>query len=37
VRVADETRWRGQFCVATAVVIAMFWAFSWLVDEPVRP
>ena len=36
-RVADETRWRGQFCVATAVVVVLFWAFSWLVDEPVRP
>ena len=37
VRVADETRWRGQFCVATAAVVAVFWVASWLVDEPVRP
>lgn len=36
-RVADETRWRGQFAVATSVVVALFWAFSWLVGEPVRP
>ena len=33
---ADELRWRGQFCVATAVVVAVFWVASWLVDEPVR-
>jgi hypothetical protein len=37
VRVADESRWRGQFCVATAAVVTVFWAASWLVDEPVRP
>ncbi len=36
VRVADEQRWRGQFCVATAAVVAVFWVFSWLVDEPLR-
>jgi hypothetical protein len=36
VRVADEVRWRGQFCVATAAVVALFWVLSWLVDEPVR-
>ena len=36
VRVADEARWRGQFCVATAAVVAVFWVLSWLVDEPVR-
>ncbi len=37
VRVADEQRWRGQFCVATAAVVTAFWICSWLVDEPVRP
>lgn len=37
VRVADEQRWRGQFCVATAAVVAVFWVCSWLVDEPLRP
>ena len=36
VRVADEARWRGQFCVATAAVVTVFWILSWLVDEPVR-
>jgi hypothetical protein len=37
VRVADEARWRGQFCVLTAAVVAAFWVASWFVDEPVRP
>lgn len=36
VRVADETRWRGQVAVATAAVVAVFWAATWLVGEPVR-
>ena len=37
VRVTDETRWRGQSAVLTALVVAAFWAFTWLVGEPVRP
>ena len=37
VRVADESRWRGQFCVATSAVVAVFWVATWLVGEPVRP
>lgn len=37
VRVADETRWRGQSCVATAVVVTAFWLSTWLLEEPVRP
>lgn len=36
VRVADETRWRGQASVATALVVGVFWAFTWLVGEPVE-
>jgi hypothetical protein len=36
VRVADETRWRGQASVATAVVITLFWTATWLLGEPVR-
>lgn len=36
-RVADETRWRGQSCVATAAVVAVFWVSTWLLEEPVRP
>lgn len=37
VRVADETRWRGQASVATAAVVTAFWASTWLLGEPVRP
>jgi hypothetical protein len=37
VRAGDEARWRGQFCVATATVVAVFWACTWLVGETVRP
>jgi hypothetical protein len=37
VRAGDEARWRGQFCVATAGVVAVFWACTWLVGEAVRP
>lgn len=37
VRVADETRWRGQAAVATALVVALFWVCTWLLDEPIRP
>ncbi|WP_217914192.1 hypothetical protein [Miltoncostaea marina] len=37
VRVADETRWRGQCSVAAALVVAAFWACTWLLGEPVRP
>lgn len=36
VRVADETRWRAHTCVATAIVLALFWVITWLVGEPVR-
>jgi hypothetical protein len=36
VRIADETRWRGQACVATALVVALFWVSTWLLGEPVR-
>ncbi len=36
VRVADETRWRGQAGVATALVVAAFWVSTWLLGEPVR-
>lgn len=36
VRVADETRWRGQSSIATALVVGAFWAFTWLVGEPVE-
>lgn len=35
VRVADETRWRGQSAIATALVIGAFWAAGWLLGEPV--
>jgi hypothetical protein len=35
VRIADETRWRGQSAVATAVVVAAYWGASWLVGEPI--
>jgi hypothetical protein len=37
VRVADETRWRGQAAVATALVVAVFWLCTWLLGQPVRP
>lgn len=37
VRVADETRWRGQSSVATATVVTVFWVCTWLLGEPVRP
>jgi hypothetical protein len=36
VRVADETRWRGQSSIATAVVVAAFWASTWLLGQPTR-
>jgi len=36
VRVADETRWRGQSSVATATVVAVFWLSTWLLGETVR-
>ena len=36
VRVAEETRWRGQSAVATAIVLALFWAVTWLLGEPVE-
>lgn len=35
VRVADESRWRGQSAVMTAVVIAAYWGATWLVGEPI--
>jgi hypothetical protein len=37
VRVADETRWRGQSSVATAAVVTAFWALTWLLGQPMRP
>lgn len=37
VRVADETRWRGQSAVATAIVVAAYWGATWLVGETVEP
>jgi hypothetical protein len=37
VRVGAETRWRGQAAVATALVVALFWVCTWLLDEPIRP
>lgn len=36
-RVADETRWRGQSSVATAAVVTAFWLCTWVLGEPVRP
>lgn len=36
VRVADETRWRGQAALGTAVVLAVFWSLTWLLGEPVE-
>lgn len=36
VRVADESRWRGQSAVATALVLGAFWGFTWLLGEPVE-
>jgi hypothetical protein len=37
VRIADETRWRGQAATATALVIAAFWASSWALGQDVEP
>ncbi|MEQ8833733.1 MAG: hypothetical protein RIB67_04735 [Miltoncostaeaceae bacterium] len=36
VRVADETRWRGQAALGTAIVLAIFWSLTWLLGEPVE-
>jgi hypothetical protein len=36
VRVANELRFRGQAGLGIAVATAGFWAFSWLLDEPMR-
>jgi len=36
VRVADESRWRGQSAVATGLVLGAFWGFTWLLGEPVE-
>jgi hypothetical protein len=36
VRVATELRFRGQAGLGIAVATAGFWAFSWLLDEPMR-
>ena len=36
-RVADETRWRAGSSIATAVVVAAYWASTWLLGETVRP
>ncbi|MCU0307964.1 MAG: hypothetical protein MUE51_09420 [Thermoleophilia bacterium] len=37
VRVADETRWRGQSAVALALSVACYWTVAWLLDGPVAP
>ena len=37
VRVADEARWRGQWAVATAVVVGAYWGATWLVGETIEP
>lgn len=37
VRVAEETRWRGQAAVGTAMVVALFWTVTWILGEPVEP
>lgn len=36
VRVADETRWRGQNAIGTALVVAAFWVSQWLLGESVE-
>jgi hypothetical protein len=36
VRVAEETRWRGQSAVATAIVVGLFWSLTWLLGEPLE-
>ena len=36
VRVANELRFRGQAGLGIAVATAGFWAFSWLLNEPMR-
>lgn len=36
VRVADETRWRGQAALGTSIVVAVFWSLTWLLGEPVE-
>ncbi|MDX6554505.1 MAG: hypothetical protein QOD86_700 [Miltoncostaeaceae bacterium] len=36
VRVATELRFRGQAGLGIAVATAGFWAFSWLLDEPMH-
>lgn len=36
VRVADETRWRGQSSVAACVVLVAFWALNWVLGVPVE-
>lgn len=36
-RVADESRWRGQAAVATAIVVGLFWGGTWLVGETIEP
>jgi hypothetical protein len=37
VRVADESRWRGQSAVATAIVVGAYWGCTWLVGETIEP
>lgn len=37
VRLPAELRWRGQALAGTAVCVALFWVFAWLLGEPVRP
>jgi hypothetical protein len=36
VRVANELRFRGQAGLGIAVATAGFWAFAWLLNEPMR-
>lgn len=36
-RVADETRWRGQSAVATAAVVVVYWVTTWVVGETIKP
>lgn len=36
VRVATELRFRGQAALGIAVATAGFWAFAWLLNEPMR-
>lgn len=37
VRVVPELRFRGQAAVGVATATAGFWAFAWLLGQPMRP